>query len=147
VFFPSATAPGRKVQPAGVRQQVVKQHLVDGLAFDLFKVFGSRFIDQIGRGHGRKTIGGAGATAQAIIERFLELFVPIQAPFNNGSQKSQTAPGNTGFMSGGAEDGTGNLAEAAFVTLSDLVVVFCNIHVLAYLHIKIVPLVGLQKIK
>jgi hypothetical protein len=117
------------VQPTGIGQQVVKQHLVDGFAFNLLKVFGAGLIDKVGSGHRWKTIGGAGTTSQAIIQRFFELFVPIQASFNNGAQQRQTAPGDTGFMPRGTENGTGYLAETAFVTLSDLIVVFSNIHV------------------
>ena len=73
------------MQPAGIGQQVIKQHLVDGFAFNLFKVFASCFVDKVGGWNRRKAIGGAGAASQAIIERFFEFLVPIQAPLNNGA--------------------------------------------------------------
>jgi len=50
-------------------------------------------------------------------------------------------------MPRGTENGTGNLAKTAFVTLGYLVVVFSYIHVLAYLRLRIILPVGYSRIK
>jgi hypothetical protein len=116
------------VQAAGIGKKVVKEHLVNGFAVDLFKVFGSRFIDEVGGGNSRETIGGAGPTTQTIIKWFFELFVPFQAPFDKGTQQRQSSAGDAGFMTRRTEYRTGNLAKPTFIALRNRVVVFSDIH-------------------
>jgi hypothetical protein len=101
---------------------------VNGLAVDLFEVFRSRLIDEVGRGTGRETVGGAGTATQTIIQRFFEFFVPFQAPFDKRAQKSQSSTGDAGFMTRRAEYRTGNLAKTTFIALRNRVVVFSYIH-------------------
>ncbi len=91
---------------------------------NLFQVFGASFNDQVGRGDGRKTVGRAGPATQTIIQRFLELLVPIQALLNDGAQKGQTFAGHAGLMPRRAEYRTGNLAKTAFIALGNRIILF-----------------------
>jgi hypothetical protein len=97
-------------------------------ATDLFQVLCPGFDNQIGGGDCRKTIRGAGTAQQTVKKRLFDFRVPFQAPLDNGPQKGQATPGDTGLVPGGSEYRTSHLTEPAAVAMGYFIVMFGNFH-------------------
>ena len=95
---------------------------------DLIEIFGPGIEYQIGGGHGTEAVGRAGPAAETGEQRIFHFLVPFDPLFDDSAKQGQTSSGNSRFMAGGPENRTGNVAESAFITLCNGIIIGRHSH-------------------